>query len=590
MKPILFIVRKTKLITEGDHEVKLLRNLKMMKKLLIIIIVSALSLGTVGYMGLHYINSMAKDSEEMYKDSLIPLNSIMQIRVNARASDAYTIELLVTKDPERNIELRDEITSAWEEADAIINDLKEKNLSPESVKLIDEYTMKAEALNTTREQVIKLALENKNEDAYDLYLKSVEPNRKVLNETLKSMQQNNLNYATSINDENKERVDQVTTFVFIIIIIALILLVVLSTIIARMIVKPIREMKNLLSKAENGDFTGKGSYQSKDEMGELTSSFNQMSMTLQSIFTTVNDSTQQVASAAEELSASAEQSTKASEHVTITIQELASGSDVQVQNVDKSSVVMNDIMEHTKSIFDNTEKITNDVLHASKMSQDGNQAIEQVNKQMDSIYNNVTSLSQAVKSLDERTSEIGQISNVISGISAQTNLLALNAAIEAARAGEHGKGFAVVADEVRKLAEESNKSTEQISNLISLIQKDAENTLNTMNKASEEVNSGIKVVNTAGSSFQKIDIAVNNVVSQIEDISKAVKDLTAGTEHVTSSINEVSEVAKESASITQNISAATEEQLASMEEISASSQSLATLADDLQNLMKKFNI
>jgi len=582
--------RKTKLKTEGDHEVKLLRNLKMMKKLLIIIIVSALSLGTVGYMGLHYINSMAKDSEEMYKDSLIPLNSIMQIRVNARASDAYTIELLVTKDPERNIELRDEITSAWEEADAIINDLKGKHLSPENVKLIDEYTMKAEALSSTRDQVIKLALENKNEDAYDLYLKSVEPNRKALNETLKSMQQNNLTYATSINDENTERVDQVTAFVFIIIIIALILLVVLSTIIARMIVKPIHEMRNLLSKAENGDFTGKGSYQSKDEMGELTSSYNQMSTTLQSIFTTVNDSTQQVASAAEELSASAEQSTKASEHVTITIQELASGSDVQVQNVDKSSEVMNDIMDHTKSIFDNTEKITNDVLHASKMSQDGNQAIEQVNKQMDSIYNNVTSLSQAVKSLDERTSEIGQISNVISGISAQTNLLALNAAIEAARAGEHGKGFAVVADEVRKLAEESNKSTEQISNLISLIQKDAENTLNTMNKASEEVNSGIKVVNTAGSSFQKIDIAVNNVVSQIEDISKAVKDLTAGTEHVTSSINEVSEVAKESASITQNISAATEEQLASMEEISASSQSLATLADDLQNLMKKFNI
>ncbi|WP_368658065.1 methyl-accepting chemotaxis protein [Metabacillus halosaccharovorans] len=569
---------------------KLLRNLNMMKKLLIIIIVSALALGTVGYLGLHYIKEMAKDSEEMYKDSLIPLNSIMQIRVNARASDAYTIELLVTKDPERNKELRDEITSAWEEADAVINDLKEKHLSPENVKLIDEYTMKAQALSSTRDQVIKLALENKNEDAYDLYLQSVEPNRKALNETLKSMQQNNLTYATSINDENKERVDQVTTFVFIIIIVALILLIVLSAVIARMIVKPIHEMKSLLSKAENGDFTGKGSYQSKDEMGELTSSFNQMSMTLQSIFATVNDSTQQVASAAEELSASAEQNSKASEHITMTIQELAAGSDTQVQNVDKSSVVMNDIMEHTKSIFDNTEKITNDVLHASRMSQDGNQAIEQVNKQMDSIYTNVTSLSQAVKSLDERTSEIGQISNVISGISAQTNLLALNAAIEAARAGEHGKGFAVVADEVRKLAEESNKSTEQISNLISLIQKDAENTLNTMNKASEEVNSGIKVVNTAGSSFQKIDIAVNNVVSQIEDISKAVKDLTAGTEHVTGSINEVSEVAKESASITQNISAATEEQLASMEEISASSQSLATLADDLQNLMKKFNI
>lgn len=561
-----------------------------MKKLLFIIIVSALSLGTVGFLGLHYIKEMAKESEVMYDNSLIPLNSIMQIRVNARASDAYTIELLVTKDQERNKELQDEILSAWDEANTVIDELKEKNLSPANVKLIDDYEMKAEALATSRDKVLELALENKNEEAYELYLKSVEPNRQALNDTLKSMQQNNITYATTINDQNKERVNLVTTFVLSVIIVSLILLVVLSTVIARMIVNPIKEIKNLLFQAENGNFTGKGTYQSKDEIGELTASYNNMSMTLQSIFTTVNDSSQQVASAAEELSASAEQNTTASEHISVTIQELASGSDAQVQNVDKSSDVMNKMMNYTKSIFDNTEKITKDVVHASKMSQEGNQAIEKVNTQMNSIYNNVTSLSQAVKSLDERTAEIGQISNVISGISAQTNLLALNAAIEAARAGEHGKGFAVVADEVRKLAEESNKWTEQISNLITLIQKDAENTLNTMNRASDEVNSGIEVVNSAGNSFQKIDIAVNNVVSQIEDISKAIKDLTAGTEHVTGSINEVSEVAKESAAITQNISAATQEQLASMEEISASSQSLANLAEELEDLMKKFKI
>lgn len=569
---------------------KLLKNLNITRKLLIIIIVSALGLSSVGILGVSYIKVMAQGSEIMYKENLLPLNTIMQIRVNARASDAYTLELLVTEDPERNKELIDEIASAWEEIDGLISEIEGTKLTKEQQNLVEKYKEQAAELNSSRDKVMNLAVENKNDEAYSIYLQEVEINRAALNDTLKELQKTNITNAESINTINQENEQEIIIFVTVIIVVALILLVSLSVVIARMIVRPIKEVKGLLTKAENGDFTVKGSYQSKDEIGELTTSFNNMTNTLQSVFTTVQGSSQQVASASEQLSASAEQNSKASEHITLTVQELASGSDKQVDKVEDSSKVITEITNHTKTIADHTEKITKDVLHASEMSLEGNQAIKKVNEQMNSIYENVNSLSEAIKGLNDRSNEIGQITNVITGISAQTNLLALNAAIEAARAGEHGKGFAVVADEVRKLAEESTSSTEKIAQLIQLIQSDTDNTIQTMKKAAEEVYSGLNVVHVAGDSFQKIELAVNGVVSQIEDISESLKKLANGTDIVNESIQNVSDVAKESAMITQNISAATEEQLASMEEISSSSQSLARLADDLQIVIKQFKI
>ncbi|MEK4084400.1 methyl-accepting chemotaxis protein [Psychrobacillus sp. FSL K6-1415] len=569
---------------------KFLRNLSISKKLLIIIIASALGLCSIGTLGISYINEMAKGSNVMYKDNLLHLNKIMQIRVNARASDAYTLEALVTKNPERTKELNNEISSAWEEIDSIITEIEKTDLTKEEINLNEQYKQRAQELANNRDKVMELAASNKNEEAYSLYMGAVEENRAAVNDILKEMQKYNLEHADLINNDNNDKKQEVLVFVAGIAIVVLLILVTLSIIITRMIVRPIKEVKGLLIEAENGDFTGKGNYESKDEIGELTASYNNMTNSLQAVFITVQDSSQQVASASEQLSASAEQNSNASEHITLTVQELASGSDKQLETVENSFRVMKDITNHTKTISKHTEEITKDALQASTLSTEGNKAIQKVNEQMNSIYENVNSLSKAVGNLDARSNEISQITNVITGISAQTNLLALNAAIEAARAGEHGKGFAVVADEVRKLAEESTNSTEQISNLIQLIQNDTNLTLKTMEKAAEEVQSGLNVVNVAGSSFEKIEKAVNGVVSQIEDISDSLRKLSNGTISVNDSIENVSNVAQETSAITQNISAATQEQLASMEEITSSSMALAKLADDLQVIINQFKI
>ncbi|MFB9327703.1 methyl-accepting chemotaxis protein [Paenibacillus aurantiacus] len=569
---------------------KLLRNLTIAKKLTLLIFVSAVGLGSVGMLGVNYIRDIASNSDEMYEHNLLPLNTVMQIRVNARASDAYTLELLSTADEARKQELMAEIKSAWEEIDTMIGELKDSELTDSERNLLEQFDEHEANLTQAREQVIQLAATNQNEKAYVVYRENVEAMRKLVNDTMKALQKLNVENAGIINDNNHRDLKNVTISVTTAIIVALLLLIALSLVIARMIVKPVKEVKYLLTEAEQGDFTVKGHYISKDEIGELVASFNSMTANLQTVFGTVHDSTFQVAAAAEELSSSAEQSSKASEHVTLTVQELAVGTEKQAQLVADSTKAISDMAGYTRQIADSTDRMKQDALHASQVSSEGNEAISEVGAQMNAIYGNVNSLFDAVRSLNERSNEIEQITGVISGITGQTNLLALNAAIEAARAGEHGKGFAVVAGEVRKLAEQSNKSTDQISQLIHLIHQDTETTLRTMEKAAQEVNSGLTVVNHAGESFQKIEQAVSSVVAQIEEISTALRQLASGTTNVNDSIRNVHSVANDSAAMTQNISAATEEQLASMEEISSSSQALASLADDLQRIIKQFKI
>ncbi|UQZ35554.1 methyl-accepting chemotaxis protein [Paenibacillus sp. PK3_47] len=569
---------------------KLLRNLSIAKKLAILIIVSAAALFAIGALGLVYTNKTADESTVMHDENLIPLNTIMQIRVNVRASDAYTLEVITTTDAARTEELTGEITSAWEEIDGMIKEIEATHLREEERQLIARYHEHAESLKASRDQVLDLAVQNRNAEAYALYTQDVEAKRKLVNDTLKELQRSKLDGADAINTENQNSVKRILLIASAVCLAALLILVLLGVLISRMIVRPVKEVRRLLAEAENGDFTVKGNYVSKDEIGELTASFNKMTGKLQSIFGTVQESSHFVASTSEELSASAEQNSHASGHIAETVQELATGTEKQVDIVEDSSAAISDMAGYTRTIAENTEQMKQDALHASQMSVEGNHAISEVTLQMNSISTNVSGLFEAVNSLNERSSEIEQILNVISGISAQTNLLALNASIEAARAGEHGRGFAVVAGEVRKLAEQSNRSTGQVTELIHLIQQDTALTLHTMDKAAQEVQAGLTVVNHAGSSFQKIDQAVSRFVAQIEDISEALGKLAGGAANVNTSIGQVRDVARDSASISQNISAATEEQLASMQEIASSAQALASLADELQKIMNQFKI
>ncbi|MFC0188648.1 methyl-accepting chemotaxis protein [Fictibacillus aquaticus] len=361
--------------------------------------------------------------------------------------------------------------------------------------------------------------------------------------------------------------------------------------ISNLISKPLLQISQSALAISEGDLTGDViTVKNRDEIGSLADSFNLMKQNLIQLLSQIKNSSELVAASSEELLASAEQNSQATQMIAGSIQEVASGSDTQVKSVDQSAVVINEMSAGVQQIASSAQTVSLTSNESLTLAKEGNQSMEEMAKQMETINQSIQQAGQAIKSLGKRSLEIDQIVEVITGISSQTNLLALNAAIEAARAGEHGRGFAVVADEVRKLAEQSASSAQQISQLISSIQLDTNEAVQSMELGNKELSLGIKLAEFSGESFRKILSSIETVSQQVHEISSSSEQIAAGTEQVVKSIDHVSQLALTSSSGAQNVSAATEEQLASMEEIASSANSLSMMAEEMQEAAGQFKV
>ena len=209
---------------------------------------------------------------------------------------------------------------------------------------------------------------------------------------------------------------------------------------------------------------------------------------------------------------------------------------------------------------------------------------------MVAINESTTVVNDLVQKLSQQTNEIEKMTKVITDITDQTNLLSLNAAIEAARAGDHGKGFAVVADEVRKLAESSKQSANSIVELTMEIQKDTANVEQAVTNAIGSVKDGVKIINHAGESFTEIVGAVNMMTTQIEEISATAEQISASAEEVTASVTEIANGADTAAQSINSIASSMEEQTATMQEVSGIASGLVDSATELQQEISKFRV
>ncbi|MBA9025952.1 methyl-accepting chemotaxis protein [Peribacillus huizhouensis] len=373
-----------------------------------------------------------------------------------------------------------------------------------------------------------------------------------------------------------------------VLIIAIIIGAVVVYFVVQSIIKPIKKLKESVITVSKGDLTEQIEIKSNDEIGQLGDAFNDMQESLRTLIQKVELSSEQLAASAEELTANAEQTGVATEQVAVSIQEVASSTEKQTSGVDRNAESLNELTQGIANIAESSSNVAELSLQTTMQAEEGGKAVQNTKEQMNSIHQSVTESNEMIQSLYERSQEISSILDVITEIADQTNLLSLNAAIESARAGEHGKGFAVVADEVKKLANQSQSSAKQISDLIQDIQMDTLDSVHKMALVTNDVRNGLTISDEAFEKFEVILNSMKEITPHMEEVSATAEQMSAGVQEVSSIANELAFLAKGNAATSEEVAASTEEQLASMEEISASARSLSQMAEELKELIAVF--
>ena len=221
---------------------------------------------------------------------------------------------------------------------------------------------------------------------------------------------------------------------------------------------------------------------------------------------------------------------------------------------------------------------------------EGRASIRDVVGHMNKINETTQTIQHSIQLLSKGSEEIQSIVEMISNIAGQTNLLALNAAIEAARAGEHGRGFAVVADEVRKLAEQSEQSSQKIADLVMRNRSDMQQAVTAGEEGSASVANGMDAVQAADAVFEAISGSISELSDGVGEMATGIRTMANESQSMRASMDSIKGISKKNSDEAQTVSAATEEQSASMQEVAAASRELASLATDLQNAVGQFNM
>lgn len=295
----------------------------------------------------------------------------------------------------------------------------------------------------------------------------------------------------------------------------------------RSIVRPIKQASSVM-KGMDGDLTKRIEIDSKDEIGEIATAFNAFTSNVQGLVSQVISATHEVAGAATEIASSSES--------------MAQGMDSQKDQTMQISAAIEELSASVNEVATQSIEAAENARNSGDVAQKGGQIVSETIDSMNTIRDSVIASLELVSELGRRSDEIGEIIAVINDIADQTNLLALNAAIEAARAGEHGRGFAVVADEVRKLADRTTDATEQVSKTISAIQEETKLAVDRMNTGSEQVQHGVERAREAGSSLNQIVDRTGEVSQLITSIAAAAEEQSAASCEISKGVESVNEV------------------------------------------------
>ncbi|VVO15035.1 Methyl-accepting chemotaxis protein McpS [Pseudomonas fluorescens] len=355
---------------------------------------------------------------------------------------------------------------------------------------------------------------------------------------------------------------QARTFQLISTLLALLVGVIAAVIITRQITRPLRETLAVVERIASGDLTQNVTVTRRDELGVLQQGIARMGVTLRDLISGIRDGVTQIASAAEELSAVTEQT--------------SAGVNSQKIETDQVATAMHEMTATVQEVARNAEEASQAAAAADGEAREGDKVVNEAITQIERLASEVARSTEAMSVLQQESDKIGSVMDVIKAVAEQTNLLALNAAIEAARAGEAGRGFAVVADEVRGLAQRTQKSTEEIEGLVAGLQNGTQQVSAVMNNSRALTDSSVALTRKAGASLENITRTVSNIQSMNQQIAAAAEQQSAVAEEISRSIINVRDVSEQTA--------------AASDETAKSSVELARLGGQLQQMVSHFRV
>ncbi|MDO4754089.1 MAG: methyl-accepting chemotaxis protein [Bacillota bacterium] len=379
------------------------------------------------------------------------------------------------------------------------------------------------------------------------------------------------------------------TTIFIILIMALISIGV-AVFISTDISRAIHKVTSSFDTAAQGDLTVRVGRHRRDEFGKLTEGLDQMLDNVSSLLESVVKSADSVMNTSTNLAVNAGEVSTAVEDITKSVTELSQGAVSQAEDAQNGLIEMEKVSNQLDYITENSEKIHAIFTYTKKLSETGFKTIDTLTEKSEDAKNATNEVSRVVDDMYNSSLQISNISDALASITAQTNLLSLNAGIEAARAGDAGRGFSVVANEIRKLAEESKVSTEEIKVIIEGIQNKASQVAESIKVTGDVVKAQDVAVANTKEIFDKILTSITEMSEKVADISVAIRQTGENKNKLLKIIHNVSSVSQESAAATQELTASTEEINANVEEFAGYAEELKQLSDDLHSEIHKFQI